>query len=140
MLRTLWLLQKKLNKQNFGFLRLEEACEIFSTESSDVKIEDLSPKKKIFKRMGLARKQKTQQPSQEAIQSIGIEEQEFKDALRSLPKLAHNLLNKKDTLMCKKALEGIQFLPSIIQSSCKIVTALPMTQVCVERYLQHLNF
>ena len=95
------MVQKNLCKQKFGFLRLEEACEIFSTESSYKKIKDLSPKKKIFKRMELARKQKNQQSSQEAIQSIRIEEQEFKDALRSLPKLAHKLLNKKDTLMCK---------------------------------------
>ena len=75
--------------------------------------------------MGLARKQKSQHSGQGAIQSIGKEEQEFKVALQSLPKLAHKLLNKKDTLTCKKALEGIQFFPFIIKSSCKIDTALP---------------
>ena len=74
------------------------------------------PKKKIFKRMDLARKHKSQQSSQEAIQSIGIEEQEFKDALLSLPKLAHNFFNKKDTLTCKKTLKGIQFSLYIIKS------------------------
>ena len=90
--------------------------------------------------MELARNQKSQQSSQESIQSIEIEEQEFKDTLRSLPILAHNLLNKKDTLTCKKTRERIQFFPSIIQSSCKIVTALPMTQVSVERVFSALKF
>ena len=134
------MVQKKINKQKFDFHRLEEDCEAFSTESSDEKMKDLSPKKKIFKRMEQARKKKSQQSDQGSIQNIGIEEREFKGALRSLPKLAHDLLKQKETLTCKKPLEGIEFFPSIIQSSCKIVTALPMTQVSVERVFSALKF
>ena len=136
------MVEKKLNKQKVGILGSEGAGESLSSETleEDEQSEDLTPKKKIHMRMEQARKQKSQRYNQEAVQKKRIEEKEFKDAFRSLPKLARSLLKKKETSIFKTALEGIKFFPAIIQPACEIATALPMTQVSVERVFSALKF
>ena len=147
---TLWKIQKKINEQKkfeiegSGIGRHEND----SNESTgsglenEEESEEMSPRKRMQIRMERARKQKSEQCSQDVVSHKRLEEKEFREAIQGLPKLAQQIMKKKDdgNSKCETVLDGIKLFPELIQKACQLASALPMTQVIVERVFSGLKF
>ena len=147
---TLWKIQKKLNEQKkfkiegsgIGCYGNDSSESTGSGSENEEESEEMSPRKRMRIRMERARKQKSVQCRQDVVCHKRLEEKEFREAIQSLPKLAQQIMKKKDdgNSKCETVLNGIKLFPELIQKACQIATALPMTQVSVERVFSGLKF